>query len=140
MTKPVVTTPQGTALTARAKRDRRINYRVPMEHLGVAASVEAATPTKTLALGLLVNMSAGGCCVVVAADAAQRFTRGAQCHANLPVTENGLRYPAILVAIEPYGATGHDMLLRLRFRKADAVTQQLLTRWIGELGIQAWHK
>jgi hypothetical protein len=30
------------------------------------------------------------------------------------------------------------VLLRLRFRKADSLTQQQVTRWIGELAIQTW--
>lgn len=133
------TTPPAPA-TPRIKRDRRITYRIPMEHFGLAALIEAAEATRKRAMGPLANVSAGGCCLVVTREVAERWTRGDHCTVHLPATERGLSYPSVLVAVEEWGETGQDMLLRLRFRKADAATQQQLTRWINELALQSWHR
>lgn len=133
-------TPLPMSSAERAKRDRRIAYRISTEDFSLVALVESISATRLRALGPLVNISGGGCCLVVSTEVARRWTPGESCAVHLPVTERGLRYPAVLVAVEPWGESGHDMLLRLRFRKTDAATQQTLTRWISQLALQSWHR
>jgi hypothetical protein len=57
---------------------------------------------------------------------------------DLPVGKQSVSQPATLVSIEPERDAPTEVLLRLRFRKADSLTQQQVTRWIGELAIQTW--
>jgi hypothetical protein len=76
--------------------------------------------------------------VAAAAGVVESLTPGLHCMVDLPVGKQSVSQPATLVSIAPERDTPAKVLLRLRFRKADALTQQQVTRWIGELAIQTW--
>jgi c-di-GMP-binding flagellar brake protein YcgR len=103
----------------------------------IVALQSLAEPQATI-LGCLVNVSGGGCCLAAEAGVIEDLTPGLHCTVDLPVGKQSVSQPATLVSIEPERDTPAEVLLRLRFRKADPLTQQQVTRWIGELAIQTW--
>lgn len=119
--------------------DRRVHHRLSIKPLRIAAIVQPTTGTSAAVPGRLSNLSAGGCCVVASAWTTGLLGAGARCMVSFPVHKQGLHYPATVVSVDrPDGPSG-EVLLRLRFRKADPMTQQQLTRWLSELAVEAWH-
>lgn len=117
--------------------DRRIHHRLAIKELRIAAIVQPATTSVAAVPGRLTNLSAGGCGIVASAWAVGRLGAGTRCTVSFPLHHQNLHYPATVVAIEK--RDGGEVLLRVRFRKSDPVTQQQLTRWLGELAVQSWH-
>ena len=103
------------------------------------ATLQPAAAQQAAILARLVNVSGGGCCLTAAAWTVEGLIPGTHCTVSFPATNQGVSQPASLVSIEPARDAPEEMQLRLRFRKADALTQQQMTRWIGELAIQTWH-
>ena len=120
-------------------RDKRTSRRIAVKGMGMMVALQPAATQQAAILARLVNVSGGGCCLTAAAWAVEGLTPGTHCRVSLPATNQGVSQPATLVSIEPKREAPEEMQLRLRFRKADALTQQQMTRWIGELALQAWH-
>lgn len=127
------------APNSRQIKDKRAGRRIPLSPLGLEATLYPAGPSNAAIPGRLVNLSAGGCSMAVASRTAGALAEGLHGIVDLPAGRQGLQYPATLVGMEPLAGAASQLLLRLRFRKADPATQQRLTRWIGELAVTAWH-
>lgn len=119
--------------------DRRIHRRIPIELLRVTAVLQPATDSVAAVPGRLTNLSAGGCCLVASIWAVGHLAEGTRCIMSFPVQKQGLHCPGTVVCIEPEPGEGDELMVRVRFRKSDPLTQQKLTRWLGELAVQAWH-
>ena len=112
---------------------------MPLRELGITAHLHAVGHPGVAVSGVLVNLSAGGCCLAVGASAAGTLAVGSHVIVHLPVSSSGLDYPATLAGIDQCPGVPAEMLARLRFRKADPLSQQRLTHWIGQLAIRHWH-
>lgn len=130
-------TQQATA--AERLPDRRIHHRLAIKALRIAAIVQATTESSAAVPGRLGNLSAGGCCVVASAWTVGQLATGTRCMISFPVHRQGLHYPATVISVDTHDGAAGEVQLRLRFRKADPLTQQQLTRWLGELAVEAWH-
>jgi c-di-GMP-binding flagellar brake protein YcgR len=119
-------------------RDKRTSRRIVVKDWGLTVALQPVDEAQAPILGCLVNVSGGGCCLAAEAGVAEGLTPGLHCTVDLPVGRQSVRQPATLVSIEPERDAPAAVLLRLRFRKADSLTQQQVTRWIGELAIQTW--
>ena len=119
-------------------RDKRTSRRIVAKDRGMIVALQSLAEPQVTILGCLVNVSGGGCCLAAAAGVIAGLTPGLHCTVDLPVGKQSVSQPATLVSIEPERDTPAEVLLRLRFRKADSLTQQQVTRWIGELAIQTW--
>jgi hypothetical protein len=119
-------------------RDKRTSRRIAVKGLGLMVALQPAAAQQAAILARLVNVSGGGCCLTAAAWAVESLTPGLHCTVDLPATTEGVRQPATLLSMEPEQDAPEDVLLRLRFRKADPLAQQQVTHWIGELAIQTW--
>jgi len=119
--------------------ERRICGRIRMKVLGGIAVLESVQEPGRAIPGRLVNVSGGGCCLVVPAEAAARISVGERCTVSLPVAKRGLHHPATVASIDPYKSDQDHVRLRLRFRTADRVTQQRLIKWLGEMAVRSWH-
>src|ERR687885_169684 len=119
-------------------RDKRTSRRIVVKQWGMIIALHPVDEPQATILGCLVNVSGGGCCLAAAARAVEGLTPGLHCTVDLPVGKQSVSQPATLVSIEPARDAPAEVLLRLRFRKADSLTQQQVTRWIGELAIQTW--
>ena len=124
---------------AAGSAERRVCGRIPLRVLGGIAVLQAAASRGGAVSGRLVNISGGGCCLVISAGSAGDLMIGSHCMVSLPVASRGLHHPATVVHIEPYRDEPQHVRVRVRFRKADHVTHQRLIQWIGELAIQAFH-
>lgn len=118
--------------------DRRICRRISMAALGGMAVVQSIDEPRSAIPGRIVNVSGSGCCLLTSRWAANELLAGERCTVSLPVNKQGLHHPATLVSIERDHDSPDDVRLRIRFRKADPVTQQRLIRWLGELAIKSW--
>ena len=123
----------------RHSRDKRTSRRIVLKDRGMIIALQPIAEPQAPILGRLVDVSGGGCCLAVAAEAVEELTPGLHCTVNLPAGKQSVSQPATLVSIEPERDAPEEVQLRLRFRKADPLTQQQVTRWIGELAIQTWH-
>jgi c-di-GMP-binding flagellar brake protein YcgR len=120
-------------------RDKRTSRRIVVKDRGLIVALQpVAEPPQATIRGYLVNVSGGGCCLAAAAGLVEGLTPGLHCTVDLPVGKQRVSQPATLVSIEREREAPAEVLLRLRFRKADSLTQQQVTRWIGELAIQTW--
>jgi c-di-GMP-binding flagellar brake protein YcgR len=119
-------------------RDKRTSRRIVVKDRGLLVALQPVAEPQATILGCLVNVSGGGCCLAAAAGVIEGLTPGLHCTVDLPVGKQSVSQPATLVSIEPEREAPAEVLLRLRFRKADSLTQQQVTRWIGELAIQTW--
>ena len=119
-------------------RDKRTSRRIVVKDRGLIVALQPVAEPQATIQGCLVDVSGGGCCLTAAAGVVEGLTPGLHCAVHLPVGKQSVSQPATLVSIEPGRDTPAEVLLRLRFRKADALTQQQVTRWIGELAIQTW--
>jgi c-di-GMP-binding flagellar brake protein YcgR len=119
-------------------RDKRTSRRIVVKDRGLIVALQPLAEPQATIRGCLVDISGGGCCLAAAAGVIAGLTPGLHCTVDLPVGKQSVSQPATLVSIEPERDTPAEVLLRLRFRKADSLTQQQVTRWIGELAIQTW--
>lgn len=119
--------------------DRRITRRISLRLADAQAVVQLATEPQTASFGRLTNLSGGGCCVVLRGTEAGRFFPGDECTVSMRLEQEELLYPASVVGVERRHDTPNEARLRLRFAKADLVTQQRLIRWIQHLSVQSWH-
>src|SRR5579863_5332527 len=89
-----------TVPTTRRTRDRRFSNRMSLRELGITAHLRAVDHSGVAASGVLVNLSAGGCCLAVGASAAAGLAVGAHMIVHLPVSGSGLGYPATLTGVD----------------------------------------
>ena len=119
-------------------RDKRTSRRIVVKDRGLVVALQPVGEPQGPIQGCLVDVSGGGCCLAAAAGVVEGLMPGLHCTVELPIGRQSVSQPATLVSIEPDRDAPDEVLVRLRFRKADSHTQQQVTRWIGELAIQTW--